>query len=186
MSRVVAGVWGGRTLTTPAGPHTRPTSEKVRAAMANSLQAAGALQGASVLDLFAGSGALGLEFASRGAASVVLVDNNKEALEAARANVATLQATTVRVVAASALEYAATAVGATKFDLVVADPPYLLETAELAAIFKALHDRGLLNVEADLIVERPKRAGEMQWPDPLVGVRSKKYGDTLLCYGRAP
>ncbi len=186
MTRVVAGIWGGRTLSTPDGPHTRPTSEKVRAAMANSLQAAGALQGASVLDLFAGSGALGIEFASRGAASVVLVDNNSEALQAARANVAALQANTVRVVAASVIEYVSTAVGSTTFDLVVADPPYLLGTAELVAIFKALSDRALLNPGADLIVERPKRTGEMAWPDPLIGVRTKKYGDTLLCYGRAP
>ncbi|AZI58267.1 16S rRNA (guanine(966)-N(2))-methyltransferase RsmD [Nakamurella antarctica] len=186
MTRVVAGQWGGRTLATPEGPHTRPTSEKVRAAMANSLQAAGALAGANVLDLFAGSGGLGLELASRGAASVVLVDNDRAAVAAARANVEKLQATSVRVVPASAADYVATAVGTTKFDIVVADPPYPLTTQELAQILSILLERGLLNPGADLVVERPKRAGEMVWPDPMVGLRTKKYGDTLLCYGRAP
>jgi 16S rRNA (guanine966-N2)-methyltransferase len=68
----------------------------------------------------------------------------------------------------------------------VADPPYDLPTSELGTIFAALAANGHLNPDADLIVERSRRSGEMQWPDPLVGVRTKNYGDTRLCYGRAP
>ncbi len=74
MTRIVGGLWGGRRLVTPAGDTTRPTSEKVRAALASSLTAAGGLEGARVLDLYAGSGALGLELVSRGASSAVFVE----------------------------------------------------------------------------------------------------------------
>jgi len=187
MTRIVAGKWGGRRLTTPEGSHTRPTGEKVRAALGNSLTASGGLQGARVLDLFAGSGALGLELASRGADTVVLVDNDREALAAARSNVQTLGAVGVEVVPADVTTYVATVLPRSDgFDFVVADPPYSLPTEDLAAVLSTLHERGLLNPGADLIVERPRRTGEMIWPEPLTAVRAKRYGDTLLCYGRAP
>ncbi|HEY4991434.1 MAG TPA: RsmD family RNA methyltransferase, partial [Nakamurella sp.] len=90
MTRIVGGRWRGRRLATPAGGTTRPTSEKVRAALANSLTATGGLVGAAVLDLYAGSGALGLELVSRGAASAVFVERDRAALLALRANVAAL------------------------------------------------------------------------------------------------
>lgn len=188
MTRIVAGRWGGRKLVTPDGDHTRPTGEKIRAALGNSLTATGALSGARVLDLFAGSGALGLELASRGADSVVLVDNDRAALTAARTNVQTLQAVGVEVVPADAATYASTALprGNGRFDFVVADPPYTLPAEDIAAILLTLYHRELLAPGADLIVERPRRAGEFGWPDPLTEVKAKRYGDTLLCYGRAP
>src|SRR5580765_6933395 len=90
MTRIVGGIWGGRRLVTPTGERTRPTAEKVRAALASSLTATGGLVGARVLDLFAGSGALGLELVSRGASSAVFVERDRAALLALRANVATL------------------------------------------------------------------------------------------------
>src|SRR6476469_2172008 len=97
MIRIVGGLWGGRRLLTPDGDTTRPTSEKVRAAMASSLTAAGGLDGARVRDLYAGSGALGLELVSRGASSAVFVESDRAALAALRANVTTLQSAASRI-----------------------------------------------------------------------------------------
>ncbi len=185
MTRITAGRLRGRRLRTPAGDTTRPTSERVREALANALVAGGGLEGARVLDLYAGSGALGLELVSRGAESVVLVEQDRAALTALRANVAALGLTDAQVVATDVATFASSP-GSRPFDFVVADPPYDLATADLGEVFARLAARGHLGVGADLIVERNKRSGEMQWPDPLVGVRTKRYGDTMLCYGRAP
>ncbi len=187
MTRIVAGRWGGRALKTPEGTATRPTNSKVRAALGNSLQASGALVGASVLDLFAGTGALGLELASRGAERVVLVENDREALAVVRANVATLDAGgTVTVVPSSALSYAGAGAGGAGFDIVVADPPYDLPNEDLTSMLRGLVTHGLLNPHADLVVERARRTADLAWPEPLVGERTKRYGDTVLLFGRAP
>ena len=187
MTRIVGGTWGGRRLVTPPGDTTRPTAEKVRAAMASSLQATGGLEGARVLDLFAGSGALGLELVSRGASSAVFVESDRAALTALRANVATLGGggTSLTVVPGDVTRFATTA-AAGPFDVVVADPPYSLTGDELVGILQGLHDTGLLAAHADLVIERSRRSGEPAWPPPLAAVRARKYGDTLLCYGRAP
>src|ERR1700710_770077 len=111
MTRITAGRYRGRRLQTPPGSTTRPTSERVREALANALVAGGGLEGARVLDLYAGSGALGLELISRGADSLVLVENDRIALVALRANVATLKLTDVQVVAADVRTFAAASGG---------------------------------------------------------------------------
>jgi 16S rRNA (guanine966-N2)-methyltransferase len=185
MTRITAGRYRGRRLQTPPGEATRPTSERVREALANALVAAGGLEGARVLDLYAGSGALGLELLSRGAAALVAVEQDWAALLALRANVAVLEVPDVQVVPGDVRNFACSAAGR-PFDFVVADPPYDLPTSELAEIVAALASNGHLNPGCDLIVERSRRSGEMDWPAPLVGVRTKRYGDTVLCYGRAP
>jgi 16S rRNA (guanine966-N2)-methyltransferase len=185
VTRVVGGAFGGRRLVTPHGDRTRPTSEKVRAALGNSLTAAGAIDGARVLDLYAGSGALAIELLSRGARSAVLVESDRAATGAIRANLAALGLDRVEVLAGDV----ATVAGRTfaePFDLVVADPPYDLPTADLTAVVAALVAAGSLVPGAELAVERGVRLGEMVWPEPIVAVRTKRYGDTLLCYGRAP
>ena len=195
MTRIVGGLWGGRRLVTPDGETTRPTSEKVRAALASSLTAAGGLDGARVLDLYAGSGALGLELVSRGAASAVFVERDRAALVALRSNVATLHdaaaraggtAAAMTVVPGDVAAFVARSAGTGPFDIVVADPPYDLATDALLAGYLDLHHHGLLAPHADLILERSRRSGDPVWPSPLEGVRTRKYGDTLLCYGRAP
>ncbi len=107
MTRIVAGRYRGRRLITPAGAATRPTSERVREAMFSRLDHLGVLIGARVLDLYCGSGALGLEAASRGAQSVVLVDAAKAATAAAGKNVAALGVCGVRVVTSDAARYLA-------------------------------------------------------------------------------
>ncbi len=134
MTRIIAGVAGGRRIETPKGADTRPTSDRVREALFGALDARGALDGAAVLDLFAGSGALGLEAASRGARSVVLVESGREATAVARRNAATLGLDGVRVVQAPVQRYLATATHAPldpPADVVLLDPPYGFGEAEL-------------------------------------------------------
>lgn len=190
MTRMAGGALSGRLLVTPRGAHTRPTGEKVRAALGNALAAAGALDGAAVLDLYAGSGALGLELVSRGAASVVFVDNDPAALAAMRKNLAALRVRVGTVIAADATAFARTrwapgdAVG--PFDVVVADPPYGLGADVVSGLLAELLAAGRLAPGAHLVVERSARSVELRWPAPLVAVRTRRYGDTVLCYGRAP
>jgi 16S rRNA (guanine966-N2)-methyltransferase len=187
MTRVVGGTWGGRRLVTPTGETTRPTAEKVRAALASSLYATGGLDGARILDLYAGSGALGIELVSRGASSAVFVEQDRAALTALRANIAALGASTqLTVIPGDVAAFAARSAGVGPFDVVVADPPYDLSTDALADVLTGLHRAGLLAPHADLVIERGRKSGPPEWPAPLEGVRTKKYGDTLLCYGRAP
>ncbi len=136
MTRIVAGVAGGRRLKVPPGETTRPTSDRVREALFSALDAAGAVEGARVLDLYAGSGALGLEAASRGAQQVVLVEAAKPAAATARANVAALGLPGVRVVTDRAERFAASpsAVVDGGWDLVLLDPPYAVATEDVTAL----------------------------------------------------
>lgn len=184
MTRIVGGRLSGRRLVTPTGADTRPTAEKVRAAVANSLAAAGAIDGATVLDLYAGSGALGLELASRGAARVVLVERARTAQAAIRSNIATLGTTGVTMFAGEAASFAATPGEA--FDIVLADPPYAEPAQAIEGVLRALVTSGRLRPHADLVIERSARDGAVAWPEPLAEVRTRRYGDTLVCYGRAP
>ena len=184
VTRIVGGRWSGRQLLVPHGSHTRPTGEKVRAALGNALTSGGALAGASVLDLFSGSGALGLELLSRGAAAVVLVDNDRAALAALRANVTALGATEAQIVPGPAAAYP-THPGP-RFDVVVADPPYDLANDELATVLAGLVAHARLAPGADIVLERSRRTADLAWPEPLVARRTKRYGDTVLLFGRAP
>ncbi|MFC4000619.1 16S rRNA (guanine(966)-N(2))-methyltransferase RsmD [Prauserella oleivorans] len=177
MTRIVAGRAGGRTLRVPARG-TRPTSERVREALFNALDVAGELDGARVLDLYAGSGALGLEALSRGAADVLFVEADRRAVEVLRANVTALGlGGTVRH---GKVEAVVAEAAAAPFDLVVADPPYALEDARLTAVLGDLVARGWLTQTALVIVERALRDGEPSWPEGLAPVRTKRYGDTAL------
>ena len=187
MTRIVAGRWRGRRLAVPRGVGTRPSAERVREALAGSLQATGGLVGARVLDLWAGTGALGLELASRGASSAVFVERDRMALTALRSNVGTLHEAIGPALTVQPGDVQAVVprlVG--PFDIVVADPPYDVDGATVERVLTSLVNGGALAEHADLIVERSTRSGDVTWPDPLAGTRTKKYGDTLLCYGRAP
>lgn len=173
--RIVAGIARGRRLVAPRGGRVRPTTDRVKEALFSSLQPR--LHGAAVLDLYAGSGALGLEAASRGAARVVIVERWTKALQAIAANVeATGLGDRVTVVA----DDVGKALGglAGPFDVVVADPPYDLDDATLSAVLAALVP--LLSDEATVVVERATRAGEVTWPVGLVADRVRHYGDTAL------
>jgi 16S rRNA (guanine966-N2)-methyltransferase len=179
MTRIVAGDAGGRRLIVPRGEVTRPTSARVREALFSALDARGLVPGAKVLDLYAGSGALGLEAASRGAASVVLVDASRQAVQAARLNVAALDFTRVTVVLSSVQRYLTQRAVSTS-SLVFADPPYVVGQDELTEMLTTLTERGWLQPEALVLLERSSRSIEPRWPKGLVRQAIRRYGETAV------
>ncbi|GAA2036854.1 16S rRNA (guanine(966)-N(2))-methyltransferase RsmD [Pseudokineococcus marinus] len=188
MTRVVAGSAGGRTLVVPRGSATRPTSERVREALFSRLEHEGLLEGARVLDLYAGSGALGLEAASRGAAAVVLVDAGREAARACRRNAAVTGLAGVEVWEAPVERVLAGAPGSpleAGADLVLVDPPYDVAEEALASVLAALTGRGWLAPEAVVVVERSSRSPEPTWPEGLQRYASRRYGETAVWFAEA-
>jgi 16S rRNA (guanine966-N2)-methyltransferase len=177
--RVVAGELGGRRLTAPAD--VRPTTERVREALFSSL--GGRVEGAAVLDLFAGSGAMALEALSRGAERAVLVDLGRAAAAACRANVEALGlAARARVVErAASVVVGAAPPGEAPFDLVFCDPPYETPGEEVAALLVALAAPGWLSADAAVVVERSSgEDGAVPWPDAWTVGWERRYGDTLV------
>lgn len=170
--RIVAGTAGGRRLVVPTGDHTRPTADRVREAMFNALFSLDVIEDARVLDLFAGSGALGLEALSRGAASCVFVDNDRRALDAIRDNVETLGFDDVaRVVPGDGTTALAT-LGV--FDLVLLDPPYDFE--EWPGLLAGLHD-------VVVVIESGR---ELDLPEGWETHRVRRYGSTVVTFATAP
>lgn len=183
MTRIVAGVVGGRRISVPPGTGTRPTSERTREALFSTLVSLTDLDGARVLDLYAGSGAVGLEALSRGAADVLLVEADSRAARIARSNVTHLGLPGAQVIAEK-VERFATRAAEHPYDIVFADPPYALPAAELAGLLIALDTAGWLAEGAVVVVERSSRDAPWEWPDPIVGLRSRRYGEGTLWYGR--
>lgn len=178
MTRIIAGRAGGTTLAVP-GAGTRPTSDRVRESLFAALESAGAVEDARVLDLYAGSGALGLEAASRGAASVDLVERAAPAAAIAQRNadrVAKAVPVGIRVHRSAVNAFLARVEG--PYDLVFLDPPYDLGDEQLGAALAALHP--LLSTDATVVVERAARSPEPPLPTGLIVERSKRYGDTTL------
>lgn len=184
MTRIIAGAAGGIRLDVPA-TGTRPTSERVRESLLGALDAADALSGARVLDLYAGSGALGLEALSRGAASADLVERGPAAAAAATRNAARV-AKAVGGGTARAHRSAVTTFlqrGSGPFDLVFLDPPYDLPDTELAEALALV--RPLLEDDALVVVERGKRAAPPDWAAAdLDEVRTRTYGDTVVWWAQ--
>lgn len=184
MTRIVSGVAGGRRLLTPDGPATRPTTDRVREALFSRLDHFGVLQGARVLDLYAGSGGLGLEAASRGARAVLLVERDSRVAGVARRNVAAvgLPGVTVRAEAVELVLLERCDVPGDAFDLVLADPPYDLEDGPLADVLALLALRGWLAPRALVVLERSARSPEPVWPPLLQRVDERRYGETRLWF----
>lgn len=183
MTRIIAGLAGSLALKVPPAG-TRPTSDRVRESLFAALEAAGELDGAIVLDGYAGSGALGLESASRGAAQVVLVERAAKAASVCRQNAALVAksgAVKANVVERPVLSYLQTPVG--PFSLVFLDPPYDLSEAEVSAVLEALAPR--LTDDALIVVERAKRSPEPAWPEGVQLERHKNYGDTTAWFARS-
>ncbi len=174
--RIVAGSARGRRLVAPEGTSTRPTSERVREAMFNALFSLGVLEEATVCDLFAGSGALGLEALSRGAAEVTFVERDRAALHALRTNIDALDVgdqATVRQ--AEALSFAATSsrsreASSPAFDLLIADPPYDFD--EWETLLDAV-SAGLVVIESGRTPPEHPR-----WEV----IRQRRYGSTVLTF----
>jgi 16S rRNA (guanine966-N2)-methyltransferase len=177
--RIVGGTAGGRRLVTPAGRATRPTSDRVREGLFSSL--GGDLSGRSFLDLYAGSGAVGLEAASRGAASVVLVERDAKALHAIRENVAALGFDGVAVRAEDVSRFLREP--ATPYDAIFLDPPY---ADSIDGVLALLVDGGWVAAGGVVVVERDTRGAAVTWPHGIEEDRSRRYGDSTLWYGRRP
>lgn len=181
MTRIIAGMFRGRRIHTPTGPTTRPTSDRIREALFSALAARGVLDGARVLDLYAGSGALGIEAVSRGASAATLVDRDRGAVAAMRRSVADLRLTQVRIQARDVLAYLSG--GPSEHDLAFLDPPYDFGDDILAAVLESLAG-GWLAEDALVVVERSARSPEPSWPDGLAPEWDRTYGDTAIRVAR--
>ncbi|WP_344130349.1 16S rRNA (guanine(966)-N(2))-methyltransferase RsmD [Luedemannella flava] len=185
MTRIVAGTHGGRRINAPDGRDTRPTSDRVREALFSTLDTMVDLTGCRFADLYAGSGAVGLEAASRGATHVMLVESDPGAARTARANVAALKlGGTVQLATGKVAAVLAGAPG-DPYDVVFADPPYALADSEVTAALSALVGNGWLAPDAVVVVERSARSPELTWVDGISAERGRRYGETMLWYGRA-
>jgi len=179
LTRVIAGRAKGRRLQVPSGLSTRPTADRAREGLFSSLLSLLEIEDARVLDLYAGSGALGLEAASRGAAGVTLVENDPDAVAVLRANVALLALPGTCVVA-QPVERFLTVDPERRYDLALLDPPYELEVAPVLTV---LHP--WLVDDAVVAVERRTRGPELTWPPGYAPVRSRRYGEATLWYAIA-
>jgi 16S rRNA (guanine966-N2)-methyltransferase len=184
VTRLISGTAGGRRLKVPR-TGVRPTGDRAREALFNALSHLTDLRGAAVLDLYAGTGALGLEALSRGAATVVFVESAPVVLPVLKENLAAVGLPGGRVVRGSV----PTVVGGpppARFDVVLADPPYETPVEEVLTVLGSLVAGGWLAPGAVLVVERSSREEPWEWPTPLVGLRDRRYGEAQLRYGRFP
>jgi len=204
VARVIAGEAGGRRLAVPDGRDTRPTSDRAREGLFATISSMlGSLAGARVLDLYAGSGAVGLEALSRGAGHVLLVEHGARATRVIRENIeaiglpgAVLAADRVERVLArgparGGQDSPAPAGGqdggeGSRYDVVFADPPYALADTAVSQVLSLLTGQGWLAPGALVIVERATRSGPLNWPGGFVPDRSRRYGEATFWYGLAP
>jgi 16S rRNA (guanine966-N2)-methyltransferase len=177
--RIVAGIYGGRRLIAPKNDSVRPTSDKVRGAIFNSLNSLGVIDGANVLDGFCGSGALGLEALSRGAASCLFVDSAKSSLMLAKENAQILGAAAAQFLLMDMTRFEPPVNAVIPYDLVFLDPPYRknLESAVIARLI----EKNLLSDSAVIVVESAKE--DAPAGHGAFSVQSTKiYGDTRVTF----
>lgn len=184
MTRIISGLAGGRRIHTPPGNGTRPTGDRVREALFSRLEHLDVIHQANVLDLYAGSGALGLEAASRGAASVLLVESDRAAAAVVRKNIAELglPGVSVRADTVERALLSGPASGQMPCDLVLADPPYDVTEEALADVLTLLVTHGWLGDDALVVVERSARSPEPRWPQGLDGAGERRYGETKMWF----
>ena len=182
----MAGTLGGRRLAVPAGDRTRPTSDRVREALFSTLDTLVDLDGARFADLYAGSGAVGLEALSRGrgARAAGGVGPAGRPGRARQHRGAGASGTAATLVAGKVAQVLAAGPAGAPYDVVFADPPYAVPEEEITAMLAALVDGGWLAADAVVVVERSSRSPEPAWVPGLTGERSRRYGETTLWYGR--
>jgi 16S rRNA (guanine966-N2)-methyltransferase len=178
--RIVGGTLGGRVLKAPAGRSTRPTSEKVREAIFNILPD---VEGAHILDLFAGSGGLGIEALSRGALHATFVDSGKDALKVLRANLAELGLAERATVIASDAIAAARRAPPAPWRFVFVDPPYASDLAVRAIL--ALPTTSLA-AGAQIVIEHDRRHAPPEALGSMLRTDQRRYGDTLVSFYEVP
>ncbi|HEY3866702.1 MAG TPA: RsmD family RNA methyltransferase [Actinocrinis sp.] len=213
MTRIIGGIAKGRRIVVPGGESTRPTSDRAREGLFSALEAAtaglraevgagetgeadeadeasdasGGLAGLRLIDLYAGSGAVGLEALSRGAAAVLLVESGRAAAKAVRANLGLLASAGLdggQLVVDRAEKLAAGPCPDKPYDVVFLDPPYALPAADLAGVLRNLAGNGWLAERAIAAVERATRSEPWQWPADFRADRSRAYGEGTVWYGR--
>ncbi len=166
---------------------TRPTSDRVREALFSRLEHRGLLVDKHVLDLYAGSGALGLEAASRGASRVLLVESDRKAAKVIARNIETVGAAGVRVVTDTVERVLRAGPPAgIRVDLVFLDPPYDISEAALTEVLGALVEHGWLAPDAFVVVERSTRSPQPSWPAGLELSGEKRYGETAVWFAEPP
>ncbi|MFB7937815.1 16S rRNA (guanine(966)-N(2))-methyltransferase RsmD [Streptomyces sp. NPDC127049] len=185
MTRVIAGTAGGRRLAVPPGNGTRPTSDRAREGLFSTWEALHGIEGTRVADLYAGSGAVGLEALSRGAAHALLVEADARAARTVRENVRALGLPGAEARTGKAEQIVTGPAPAEPYDLVFLDPPYAVADEELREILLTLRSGGWLSEDAVVTVERSTRGGSFGWPDGFAPLRSRRYGEGTFWYGRA-
>ncbi len=184
MSRIIAGVAGGNPLASVPGTATRPTTDRVKEALFSRLESLAVIDDARVLDLYAGSGSLGLESASRGARSVALVEFDAKASDVCQRNAGMVNQILghrrVSVHRSKVESYLERAGDRDAWDLVFLDPPYPLDEEALTAVLTKLAPH--LGEGAVVVVERSSRSPEPAWPEAMECFADKKYGETTLWF----
>ncbi len=184
MTRIIAGQARGRRLAVPPGSGTRPTSDRAREGLFSALDALlRGIGGLRVIDAYAGSGAVGLEALSRGAAAALLIESDRRAAEVVRANLRALDLPGGRVLADRVERVAAQPCPDAPYDLLFLDPPYALETEALRAQVEDFAAQGWLAPGAFVCVERASRDPEWVWPEGFDSLRARAYGEGTLWYG---
>lgn len=192
MSRIISGAAGGVRLASVPGDNTRPTTDRVKESLFSKLESYDIIRGARVLDAFGGSGALGCEALSRGAASVTLLDTYPKAVAVIRKNVAAVEkamgragagsssstGSAARVQQSQALTYVKSASG--PWDLVFVDPPYAVPNEQVSELLEALTPK--LAEGAVVVVERSSRDAEPVWGEGLYCFSTRQHGETVLYY----
>jgi 16S rRNA (guanine966-N2)-methyltransferase len=190
MSRIIAGSARGRRIAMPTGARTRPTTDRVREALFAALAswagaadrpAEQALADLAFCDLYAGSGAVGLEAASRGAHPVLLVESDRRTAQLATRN-ATELGLGVQVQTAG-VEELMDRPATRAYDVVFADPPYELPSDAVSTVLTGLVEHHWLTPTALVVVERSRRSLALHWPDAFAQVWVRRYGETVLCFG---
>ena len=182
MTRIVGGEWGGRRVSVPSAG-VRPTSERVRESVCNRIEhLVGGLAELTALDIYAGSGAVGLELLSRGLSQAVFVEQDRGVLRVLRDNIASLKAETAEVLPVSAERVAERLQD--KFDIVFMDPPYEVPTARILSVVRGLVSGDCIAENGLVVVELARRSGPFEWPDAIQSIDYRDYGDTRVWYGQ--
>jgi 16S rRNA (guanine966-N2)-methyltransferase len=186
VTRIISGSARGRRLTVPPGTGTRPTSDRAREALFSTVESMiRSFAGAHVLDLYAGSGAVGLEALSRGADHALLVESDPAAARTIRDNAEKTGLVGAEVRAERVERLVAGGAPVSPYDVVFLDPPYDLADDAVRVVISDLLAGGWLSERALVVVERASRGDAWSWPAGLVGDRTRRYGEATLWYGRA-
>jgi 16S rRNA (guanine966-N2)-methyltransferase len=186
MTRVIAGTAGGRRLAVPPGNGTRPTSDRAREGLFSTWESLlGTLEGTRIADLYAGSGAVGLEALSRGSVHALLVEADGRAATTVHDNARTLGLPGAEVRTGKAEQIVTGHPPSEPYDAVFLDPPYAVSNDDLREILLTLRAQGWLADDAIVTVERSTRSGEFEWPKGFEPLRARRYGEGTLWYGRA-